>query len=191
MRDVYYIVMTYRTCFRCTRSLEANPENFHREKSRPLGLSYECKECHSARKKGRDRRKERWGALTPEQKVLRKARMLKYGRTHRGRATYLRKAYQRVDECNLTALEILEYITQPCVYCGTVTDNRGLDRIDNSLPHIKGNVQTACTDCNLMRGDRFTVDEMMIIGKTVSHVKAVRDKKLMATQSEVHQETSD
>jgi hypothetical protein len=183
--------MTHRTCFRCARSLVASPENFHREKSRPLGLSYECKECHRDRKKGRDRRKERWGALTPEQKVLRKARMLRYGQTQRGRATYLRKAYQRIDECDLTAEEILVFITQPCVYCGTFTDNRGLDRIDNSLPHIKGNVQTACTDCNLMRGDRFTVDEMMVIGKTVSKVKALRGKTLSATQSEDHQETTD
>lgn len=190
MGNVYYVVMTHRTCFRCTRSLEANPENFHREKSRPLGLSYECKECHRDRKKGRDRRKERWGALTPEQKVLRKARMLRYGRTQRARATYLRKAYQRIDECDLTAEEILVFITQPCVYCGTVTDNRGLDRIDNSLPHIKGNVQTACTDCNLMRGDRFTVDEMMVIGKTVSKVKALRGKPPLAIQSVGRQETT-
>lgn len=183
--------MTHRTCFRCTRSLEATPENFHREKSRPLGLSYECKECHSERKKGRDRRKERWGALTPEQKVLRKARMLRYGRTQRGRATYLRNAYQRIDECDLTSLEILEFITQPCVYCGTVTDNRGLDRIDNSLPHIKGNVQTACTGCNIMRGDRFTVEEMMLIGKIVSEIHKTRDKRPLAIQSEGHRETTD
>jgi hypothetical protein len=189
--NVYYVVMTHRTCFRCTRSLEATPGNFHREKSRPLGLSYECKECHSERKKGRDRRKERWGALTPEQKVLRKARMLRYGRTQRGRATYLRNAYQRIDECDLTSLEILEFITQPCVYCGTVTDNRGLDRIDNSLPHIKGNVQTACTGCNIMRGDRFTVEEMMLIGKTVSEIHKTRNKTPLAIQSEGHQETTD
>jgi len=183
--------MTYRTCFRCTRSLVASPENFHREKSRPLGLSYECKECHRDRKKGRDRRKERWGALTPEQKAFRKARMLRYGRTQRGRAVYLRKSYQRIDECDLTSEEILIFITQPCVYCGTVTDNRGLDRIDNNLPHIKGNVQTACTGCNIMRGDRFTVEEMKLIGKTVAKIHKIRDSLRVAIQSEGHQETTD
>lgn len=183
--------MTHRTCFRCTRSLVANPENFYREKSRPLGLSYECKECHRDRKKGRDRRKERWGALTPEQKVLRKARMLRWSRTQRGRATHLRKAYQRIDDCDLTAEEILVFIVQPCVYCGTTTDNRGLDRIDNSLPHIKGNVQTACTGCNIMRGDRFTVEEMKLIGKTVAEIHKTRGKTLSATQSEDRQETTD
>lgn len=166
--------MTFRTCFRCARSLEASPENFHREKTRPLGLSYECKICHSARKKGRDRRKERWGSLTPAQKELRKARMKRWNQTQRGRATHLRKAYQRIDACDLTAEEILDYIVKPCVYCGTTAANRGLDRIDNSLPHIKGNVQTACGECNVMRGDRFTVDEMKLIGAVVAQIRATR-----------------
>lgn len=143
------------------------------------------------RKKGRDRRKERWSALTPEQKELRKARMARWSRTQRGRATYLRKAYQRIDACDLTADEILAYIVQPCVYCGTVTENRGLDRIDNSQPHIKGNVQTACTDCNVMRGDRFTVSEMLLIGQAVARIRATRDSLREATQNEGRQEKTD
>ena len=182
--------MTHRTCFRCDRSLEATPDNFHREKSRPLGLSYECKECHRARKKGRDRRKERWTALTPEQKALRKARMARWNRTQRGRATQLRKAYQRIDACDLTSEELLEYIMQPCVYCGTTTDNRGLDRIDNSLPHIKGNVQTACTDCNRIRGDRFTVEEMKLIGKTMVEIRKARGSSPVTIQNAGRRGTS-
>ena len=178
--------MMYRTCFRCKKDLPANPENFHREKSRPLGLSYECKLCHRERKIGRDRRKERWSSLTEEQKKLRRARMKRWGQSQRGRATFLRKAYQRVDSCDLSSEEILEYIERPCVYCGTTKENRGLDRIDNSLPHIKGNVQTACTDCNIMRGDRFTVSEMMLIGKVVARIRAARDKMPEAIQSAAH-----
>lgn len=182
--------MTYRICFRCNRSLEATPENFYREKARPLGLSYECVDCHKERKKGRDRRKERWAALTPAQKELRKARQLRWNRTQRGRATFLRKAYERTDACDLTADEILTFITQPCVYCGTTKENRGLDRIDNSLPHVKGNVQTACGDCNIMRGARFSVDEMKIIGRAVAQIRAARDTGYAEAQSEAHPETT-
>jgi hypothetical protein len=61
-------------------------------------------------------------------------------------------------------------IVQPCVYCGTTDQPRGLDRIDNALPHIKGNVRTACTACNFARGDRFTADEMDIIGAAIRKV---------------------
>ena len=183
--------MTTRICFRCNTTFEATPENFYREKSRPLGLSYECKDCHRSRKKGRDRRKERWSALTPEQKDKRKARMLRWSRTQSGRATHLRKAYQRVDACDLSAEEILAFILQPCVYCGTTTENRGLDRIDNNLPHVRGNVQTACGGCNIMRGNRFTVEEMKIIGRTIAEIKAARDSSPEGAQNEGHQETSD
>ena len=180
--------MTYRTCFRCDRSLVATPENFYREKSRPLGLAYECKDCHRVRKKGRDRRKERWGSLTEEQKELRRARMTRWGRSQRGRATYLRKAYQRIDECNLSAAEVLAYIVKPCVYCGTEIHNRGLDRIDNALPHNKGNVQTACTDCNIVRGNRFTVEEMKLIGRTIAIIKNARGSSSTEAQNVVRQE---
>ena len=163
-----------RTCNRCKQSLPATPVVFLRDASRPLGLAYECRPCHSSRKKGRDRRKERWSAMTPEQRAAAQARNLKYSRTDKGRAVFLRKAYQRIDACDLSTAEVLAFIQRPCVYCGTETANRGLDRIDNSLPHIKGNVQTACTECNIMRGDRFTVDEMKRIGLVVAQIRADR-----------------
>lgn len=165
----------HRICNRCDQELPATADIFLRDASRPLGLAYECKECHRARKKGRDRRKERWGNLTPDQRILRAARMKRWNQTQRGRATFLRKAYQRIDACDLSSVEILEMIEHPCCYCGTTSHNRGLDRIDNSMPHIKGNVQTACTDCNIMRGDRFTVDEMKLIGVVVAEIRHHRD----------------
>lgn len=166
--------MMYRICFRCGENFEATPENFHREKSRPLGLSYECKSCHSARKKGRDRRKERWANLTPEQRDKVKARQRRYNKTDKGRAILLRKAYERVDACDLSTEEVRNLIVQPCVYCGTTEQPRGLDRIDNALPHIKGNVRPACAPCNFARGDRFTASEMDIIGAVIRQVLEAR-----------------
>lgn len=180
----------YRTCFRCERKLEATSENFHREKSRPLGISYECKECHRARKKGRDRKQERWANLTPDQKEARRKRNLRWTQTPRGRATMLKKAYARIDECDLSVDEVLAFTQAPCVYCGTSEVNRGLDRISNDLPHVKGNVQAACTDCNIMRGNRFNVEEMMLLGKTVAKIRAARRKQNLEAQSVDHPENS-
>jgi hypothetical protein len=173
---MYTAIMMYRTCFRCARELEATPENFHREKARPLGIAYECKKCHNSRKAGRDRRKERWSNLTPEQKEASRKRNLRWSRTLRGRAIYLKKAYMRIDACDLSVEEVLAFTQAPCVYCGTSEVNRGLDRINNDLPHIRGNVQTACTDCNIVRGDRFSVDEMMEIGKAIANIREARRK---------------
>jgi hypothetical protein len=122
--------------------------------------------------------------------MLRKARMRRWNQSQRGRATFLRKAYQRIDACDLSADEILRMILQPCVYCGTTTANRGLDRINNSLPHIKGNVQTACTECNVIRGDRFTVEEMKRLGETVAAIRAARGSLRGEVQNEDRQETT-
>lgn len=161
---------SFRICNRCEQELPATPEIFLRDASRPLGLAYECRACHSARKKGRDRRTERWSNLSPEGKLRRRAVQQRYARTTKGRAVFLRKAYEQVDACDLSTDEIVAIIEQPCCYCGTIAHNRGLDRIDNRKPHVRGNVQPACAPCNFARGDRFTVEEMMRIGVVIRQI---------------------
>ena len=51
----------------------------------------------------------------------------------------------------------LDFITlsikDGCSYCGNTELMMTLDRIDNSLGHIKLNVAPACSRCNLIRGD--------------------------------------
>lgn len=69
-----------------------------------------------------------------------------------------------------------------CFYCGD-TKNIGLDRIDNNKGHTKDNVIPCCIECNIVRSDRFTVEEMLIIGETIKKIKELRElryKKLMA-----------
>jgi hypothetical protein len=39
-----------------------------------------------------------------------------------------------------------------CLYCGATDIKMTVDRIDNSLAHIKANVNPACIRCNLIRG---------------------------------------
>lgn len=174
-----------RQCHRCKLVLPADAEMFMRDKSRPLGLAYECRACHRARKLGRDNRPDRWAKHTPEQRVKVMARQKRYAKTNKGRATFLRQAYKRIDACDLTTAEVLTLITKPCVHCGTTEINRGLDRINNALPHIKGNVATSCAPCNFARGDRFSFEEMQIIGAVIR--KVISDRSPMEAASEAHQ----
>lgn len=44
-------------------------------------------------------------------------------------------------------------IRQDCLYCGETTVRMTLDRIDNSLGHLKSNVLPSCVRCNLVRGN--------------------------------------
>ena len=180
---------TYRTCHRCKQSLVANSENFTRDKSRLLGLSYECRPCHRERKKGRDNRPDRWAKQTPEQKQKTQLRQRRYGRTDKGRASSLRNAYSKIDACDLTTAEVYALIVQPCIYCGTLESPRGLDRIDNAQPHIRTNVAPACAPCNFARGDRFSQTEMLRIGAVIREI--MRDRRQMESQNEAHPETTD
>lgn len=112
--------------------------------------------------------------MTPDQRAKKTALARRYAKTTKGRAIFLRKAYQRVDECDLTTEEVEQIIDKACHYCGTTSLPRGLDRIDNSRGHIKGNVLPACAPCNFARGDRFTVDEMMRIGVIIADIFKAR-----------------
>jgi len=165
----------HKVCNRCNKELPATPEMFVVDRSRPSGLAYECRECHRERKKGRDKRTDRWANLTDEQKLKVNARQRRYGATPRGRAIHLRKAYERIDECDFTIDELAEFILQPCVHCGTTSLPRGLDRIDNNRGHTKDNVAPSCAPCNFARGNRFSFDEMQLIGAVIRKIFAARD----------------
>ncbi len=178
-----------RCCNRCKNNFPATVDFFVKDSSRPLGIAYECRSCHSQRRAGRDRRRDRWSNFTPEQRLLARERNKRYSKTPKGRAIYLRKAYERVDSCDLSTEEIMDLVSQPCFHCGTTDENRGLDRIDNSLPHIRGNVVPSCAPCNFARGDRFTFEEMKIISSAIRQV--MRDRKKAEADSEDHQEMSD
>ena len=178
----------HRTCHRCKQSFAANAENFMRDKSRVMGLSYECRACHRQRKKGRDDRPDRWQKMTPEQRQIAKLRQQRYGRTDKGRAVHLRNAYAKIDACDMTTTEIYSLIVQPCIYCGTLDAPRGLDRIDNALPHLKTNVAPACAPCNFARGDRFSQIEMLRIGAVIREI--MKDRSTKEAQSAGRQETT-
>ena len=156
----------YRICNVCREEKAASPEHFARDKTRPLGLGYQCKEC--MRKISRQRGDARVGTgrykqLSPEQKAHRKAAFQARAKTPRGRAEMLRNAYRKNDECDLTVDEVMAIVALPCTYCGTVDMPRGLDRLDNSLGHVRGNVQSACRGCNTARGARLSVEDMKAV----------------------------
>lgn len=63
-----------------------------------------------------------------------------------------------------------------CVYCGT-NEKIGLDRISNNEGHIVSNVLPCCNNCNLTRGNRFSVEEMKEIGKVIKKINNDRRKE--------------
>lgn len=47
-----------------------------------------------------------------------------------------------------------------CYYCGIDIPNIGIDRVDNAIGYVIGNVQPCCTVCNMMK--RSMSEEMFI-----------------------------
>lgn len=80
-------------------------------------------------------------------------------KTPYGRATYLLTNYKNMDalngfdkdSCDLTPKWIEENILiKPCAHCGkTGWKIIGCNRLDNSKPHTKDNVEPCCKECNI------------------------------------------
>ena len=68
-------------------------------------------------------------------------------------------------------------ISMPCFYCGMENNSgggAGLDRLDNSIGYIQGNVVSCCKECNTARHDNFSPEEMRFIGATIREIKLAR-----------------
>ena len=65
-----------------------------------------------------------------------------------------------------------------CIYCRTpftATNPPTRDRKDSSLGYdVPGNVVLSCRDCNLIKNNILTYEEMLIIGPIVADLKAKR-----------------
>ena len=55
-------------------------------------------------------------------------------------------------ECNITTEFVSSLISNPCMYCAETSIRMTLDRIENGIGHILGNVVPCCIRCNYIRG---------------------------------------
>jgi len=123
------------------------------------------------------------GVAAQKRKLPREALRRRLTRRTNERFTYARNlAGKRSKVWTLNETEYLNIIAQPCTYCGllnNVETGVGLDRIDNSRGYHPDNVLSCCLECNLARNNRFTVEEMKIIGKAIRHVKLGRETSVL------------
>ena len=91
-----------------------------------------------------------------EKREMERIRMIEKRKTPLGRATHLLDMYKISDrkmdrgDGDLTPEWIVEHIfSQPCTHCGkTGWKVIGCNRLDNSKPHTKDNVEPCCGECN-------------------------------------------
>jgi len=93
-------------------------------------------------------------------------------------SAYRHRDFRKGYENNLTNEWLINNILlKRCVYCGT-NEQIGCDRIENQKGHTIDNVVPCCITCNYVRNDKFSYEEMLILGKTVKKIMETRtDKK--------------
>jgi len=70
----------------------------------------------------------------------------------RKRNSYKETAVRRGISFELTKDDFSTFWKAPCTYCGAEIETIGLDRLDNELGYICGNVVACCMTCNSMKG---------------------------------------
>ena len=88
----------------------------------------------------------------------------------------IKTAKRRSKEMTLTFDEYKVVAVHPCYYClnalcGQSQQGGGLDRLDNNIGYVPGNVVSCCAVCNKTRGDRFTVEETKAMIATVLEMR--------------------
>jgi hypothetical protein len=96
----------------------------------------------------------------------------------------------RENDLDLGFIEML--IMRQCSYCGGTDERMTLDRMNNSLGHIKSNVVIACSRCNYFRRDMpYSAWLMLVPGLKKAHRLGLLDGWLSGTWKRNHKEVLD
>lgn len=95
------------------------------------------------------------------------------GGRYRALASAAKKGHYQLD---ISLEEHAELLRQRCHYCGQSLHptGSGLDRINPLGGYSLDNVVPCCRDCNGAKSDRFTHDEMIVVGEAIGRVKSAR-----------------
>ena len=143
----------------CTKCKKVKPlsEFYKREKCSVDGYRQQCKECI---------RQIRYTWVENNKERHKEYRHKYYQTTNYRYKSYVDNANRRGLEFNLSLDYVDELIHTDCVYCGSYDNPNGIDRIDNSIGYISGNVQSCCWKCNQAK---YTMSE----GEFLEHIDKI------------------
>jgi hypothetical protein len=150
----------------CTKCLISKAvECFYRNKTTKTGYTSWCKSCYKEKS-------EKW-------RIDNRAHWISFERTLKRRFDVAKKKsrYRGLKwDISLNTYKFL--IDSDCLYCcgalgTTKITGIGLDRIDNDLGYIMGNIVPCCGVCNTIKSDNLTFEETLA---AVTAVIAFRSK---------------
>lgn len=155
-----------KRCPKCEKDKETS--EFYKSKSTKDGYRCYCKPCEKTLNSAREgryfetrkayRQTEKYKQIKRDyyksntEDILQSNR--KWRETVKGRySSYKRGAESRGLPFDLSLEDFCCIYEIPCYYCGVEFEGVGIDRLDNSLGYIKGNMVSCCTQCNTMKMD--------------------------------------
>lgn len=151
--------MNLKKCSACKKELSLN--DFGKLSSASDGKNNRCKKCERLN----SRKKRKKNSLLPHKRAINLFNIYKW------------KDKKNNRECDLDTETVIRLTSMPCEYCST-TKNIGLDRLDNLKGHTKNNVVPCCIDCNKIKSNSLTYDEMKLIAPIIKKIQDNRDVKL-------------
>jgi predicted transcriptional regulator len=155
-----------QACSAC--KIEKSFAEFTPHKSSKSGYGYRCKTCRKS-------------AENPIQKLATKRRSL----AHRFSGAKA-QAKARGIGWSLTKEEFSEINSHMCFYCEYALPEfgAGIDRCDSDLSYCTSNVVPCCTTCNRIKSNRFSKEEMLLIGKTIKAIQFARSQSNLSIGSD-------
>ena len=94
---------------------------------------------------------------------------------------YKSKAEKRNLEFNIDRDSFFSLLSKPCHYCGSPPSNQqlvrgrkitytGIDRTDNGVGYVSGNVVSCCIDCNRAKMKRSYNEFVIWVKRVYSHL---------------------
>lgn len=129
---------------------------------------------------GKDYNHKRY--LSNKEKII--EQISEYRKTIKGRAVHLVSGYILQDRRNGFEKSVDfdgqwlvdNILTKPCVYCGETDWHKlGCNRLDNSKPHTKDNVEPCCYDCNTKKLRERRIYQYTLDGKLVKIWDKIKD----------------
>tara|TARA_Y100000310_G_scaffold68786_1_gene64109 strand:- start:169 stop:534 length:366 start_codon:yes stop_codon:yes gene_type:complete len=79
-------------------------------------------------------------------------------------------------EWTITKTEFYELVALPCFYCmNKIGKTTGLDRTDNTKGYTLENVVPCCRECNTIKNDQLSKDEMLVVIQLVLMMRGLWD----------------
>lgn len=158
--------METKVCFRCRKEKPKSTSEFDLRSRNTDGYKGICRECESVGRKLRyAKNPEKYRTRNRDLGFLPKCRFSRFKK----RCVFTGKHFDLSFEqwCDLV-------LDKPCHYCDGPLEKKGcgLDRKDNTLGYVIGNVVSCCKECNRLKGPTMAYAEMLAVSGLLKQMRS-------------------